>query len=225
MPILAYCLIEAQSIQAPAKGVGELPVESMEQDGLQCFFSQTPGSDRILALPTKQAALAFHNVVHAIFQQSAVIAFRFPTILEGASQLLAYLFAQDAMYRDALARLRNVVQMEIQLSSSGPNAVERSANESAAVKTTGTRYLMDRQAAQRALGESAAVLHGLGSDLVRDWRERFSSRGLRCFALIGREVVDDFKSRMAVAQLGAGVLARVSGPWPAGEFVDTSNGR
>ena len=225
MPILAYCLIETQSIQAPAKGVGELPVESMEQDGLQCFFSQTPSSDKILALPTKQAALAFHSVVQAIFQQAAVIAFRFPTILQGTSQLLANLSAHDVMYRDALARLRNVVQMEIQLSSAGHIAVEPSANESTVMKTTGTRYLMDRQAAQRALSQSAAVLHGLGGDLIRDWRERFSSRGLRCFALIGRQVVDDFKSRMAVAQLGAGVLARVSGPWPAGEFVDISNGR
>ena len=75
MPVITYCLSELQSVAIPEKGVGELSVESLEQDGIRCFFSRSSNRDQILGPPARESALAFHNVIVSIFRQVAVIHF------------------------------------------------------------------------------------------------------------------------------------------------------
>jgi hypothetical protein len=221
MPALVYCLIEAQDIEVPASGVGGMPVEGVEESGLRCFFSMPGSIDHVLGLPAKQAALTFHHVVQAIFEQVAVIPFRFPTILQSEAEVRSYLSNEEHVYHEALNRLRRMVQMEVQLSRSGGEAAN-SAETSSARQSSGTEYLRSRQSLQNELAKGAAAFRALGDDLVRDWRERPSAQNLRCFALIERDSVNDFKNKAATVQLASNVQARVSGPWPASEFVVTN---
>jgi hypothetical protein len=220
MPALVYCLIEAQDIEVPATGVGDLPVERLEERGLRCFFSSARSTDDVIGLPAKQAALTFHHVVQKIFHQVAVIPFRFPTILQSEVELRSYLSSEERVYHEALNRLRGMVQMEIQLSHAVAPA--NSAEVRSARKSSGTEYLRSRQSLQKELAKGAPAFRDLGDDLVRDWRERPSAQTLRCFALIQRDWVNDFKNKAANVQLASNVQARVSGPWPASEFVATN---
>jgi hypothetical protein len=218
MPALVYCLIEAQDIEVPAFGLGDLPVESVGESGLRCFFAPAITADQVLGLPAKQAALAFHHVVQTIFHQVAVIPFRFPTILQSEAELRSYLSNQEQVYHEALNRLCRMVQMDVQLSHSLGEAAN-SAETSSARKSSGAEYLRSRQSLQNELAKGAAAFRDLGDGLVRDWRERPSAQNLRCFALIERDLVNDFKRKAATVQLVSNVQARVSGPWPASEFV------
>lgn len=215
MPVLVYCLAEAQPLQVPGKGVADLPIESLERAGLKCYFSQIAANEDVLAIPAKEAALAFHSVIQALFHQAAIIPFRYPTILPSESDCLRHISDHNPPYYEVLAGLRNLIQMEIHLSHRGVVA-DKDANKS----TSGIQYLKSRQADQRELRESAAHLRALGEAFAREWRERLLGKELCCFALIERQRVTEFKKRVAAIQLASNVLARVTGPWPATEFID-----
>jgi Gas vesicle synthesis protein GvpL/GvpF len=221
MPVLAYCLSELQSIAIPEKGVGELAVESLEQDGIRCFFSRSNSRDQILGPPARATALAFHNVITSVFRQVAVIPFRFPTILEDEAELRSHLTQQESTYREALMRLRNLVQMELHLLPK-PTFQEKQGTEEMPANLTGTGYLRARQVEQRKLAELSAALRQSGGSLIRDWRERPSAHGLRCFSLIERQSVGHFNDLIMTTQVAPELSARVSGPWPASEFIEQS---
>jgi hypothetical protein len=221
MPVLAYCLSELQSIAIPGKGVGELAVESLEQDGIRCFFSRSNSRDQILGPPARETALAFHSVITSIFRQVAVIPFRFPTILEDEAELRTHLTQQESTYREALMRVRNVVQMELHLLPK-PSFQEKQGNEEVPANLTGTEYLRGRQVEQRKLAELSAALRQSGESVIRDWRERRSAHGLRCFALIERQSIGHFKDLIMRTHVRPELSARVSGPWPASEFIQQS---
>jgi Gas vesicle synthesis protein GvpL/GvpF len=222
MPVLAYCLTEARGLSAPRHGVADSGVEFVEQDALKCFFSRTGSIDSILGLPTKRAALAFHDVIQAIFAQAAVIPFRFPTILENEAELLGYMSRQKDVFCEALERLRDMVQMDIRLSRTSTGDGQFLANRDSSSQITGAQYLEARRMQQRDLANSVVPFRGLGNDVICDWRERTSAQGLHCFALIERTAVDAFKTQAATLHLASDVVARVSGPWPASEFVEKS---
>lgn len=222
MPLLAYCLTEARDLSTPAHGVEDRAVEFVEQDGLNCFFSRTRSINSILGLPTKRAALAFHEVIQAIFTEAAVIPFRFPTILENEAELLGYMSRQKEVFSEALDRLRDMVQMDIRLSRTSTGEEQLLANRHSSSQITGAQYLETRRTRQRDLSDSAAPFRGLGNDLIYDWRERACAQGLHCFALIERTAVYAFKTQVATLHLSSDVVARVSGPWPASEFVEKS---
>jgi Gas vesicle synthesis protein GvpL/GvpF len=221
MPVLAYCLCEVLAIDIPEKGVGELAVESLEQDGIRCFFSRSDSRDHILGPPARETALAFHRVISSVFRQVAVIPFRFPTILEDEKELRTHLTEQESTYREALIRMRNLVQMELHLF---PKAAlqERQGSKEVPANLTGTEYLRARQVEQRKLADLGAALRQSGGSLIRDWRERRSGHGLRCFALIERHSIGDFNDLIMTTQVAPELSARVSGPWPASEFIQQS---
>jgi hypothetical protein len=221
MPVLAYCLSELLAIAIPEKGVGELAVESMEQDGIRCFFSRSDRRDHILGPPARETALAFHHVITSVFRQVAVIPFRFPTILEDEAELRTHLTQQESAYREALMRVRNLVQMELHLLPK-PSFQETQENEEVAANLTGTEYLRARQVERRKLAELSAALRESGGSLIRDWRERPSAHGLRCFALIERHSIGHFNDLIMITQVAPELSARVSGPWPASEFIQQS---
>jgi hypothetical protein len=221
MPILTYCLSELQSIAVPEKGVGELPVESLEEDGIRCFLSRSSNRDQILGPPARESALAFHNVIVSIFRQVAVIPFRFPTILDDEAELRNHLMKEESTYREALIRVRNVVQMELHLLPKS-SSEEKEENEQLHAKLTGTEYLRARQVQQRELADLSAALRESGGDIIVEWRERPSAHGLRCFALVERHSIGNFKDSIMRTRVRPELSARVSGPWPASEFIRQS---
>jgi len=217
MPLLAYCLSESHPVVVPQRGVAEFPVETLEQGGIRCFFSRSNNRDQILGPPARETALAFYEVINSIFLQLAVIPFRFPTILEDQTKLRDYLLERESTYRELLLRLRNRVQMELHLLRKS-SSLERGHGNLGASRT-GSEYLRARQAEQCELADLSVALRQSARSFLGDWRERPSAHSLRCFALIERNVIDDFKKAILATRVPEELSVRVSGPWPASGFI------
>lgn len=217
MAVLAYCIAESTPKKAAArKGVGGAAVEAFSQSGLQCFYSEFEAQDALRGEMAKDAALAFHRVVQEIFEQAAVVPFRFPTILAQRADLEGFVREHGAEYTRALARLRNKVQMDLRISTR-----QRSEAASAGTGTrTGAEYLRTRQAERARLHDAAQGFRRAGGSRIEGWRERELADGLRCFILADRTAISGLQSEFSGAALAPDFTARVTGPWPAAEFVD-----
>ncbi|PYX83459.1 MAG: hypothetical protein DMG70_10370 [Acidobacteria bacterium] len=213
MPALTYCITEsAVPIEVSSAGVAGMAVESVEHSGLRCFVSRSSSSDAMLGPPAREAALAFHRVLQEIFRQTAIIPFRFPTVLSDEAELTGHLGEHAAEYHEALGRLRDVVQMEVRLDLEG-------SQQGAPERQTGTGYLKGRQAEQAALEKLAGQFQEAGRNWIRGWHQHVSRHHIRCYALVSRRGVAEFERALVVVDVPPRVSARVSGPWPATEFV------
>ena len=210
MPLLLYCMIEAElQVAPPPRGVQEAAVEQVCDSGLCCFYSlvEALASD---PASVKASALQFHNVVSAIFARAAVVTFRFPTLVADENELMAHLRAHAAEYLQALIRLRGMVQMEVRIASAAPPA----AGES------GAQYLRNRQERLTQLRDAASNVRSATQSLVTDWRERETNKGWRCYALIARGQAGKFQEMVRSLETPPdGFQLTVTGPWPATEFV------
>jgi len=214
MVILPYCVVEAsESVTVPEQGVCAFPVATFQAHGLSAFYSEVP------ALPSgaqelQTEALRFHAVVNEIFRQAAVVQFRFPTALPGTEALREHIQERAEEYREFLARVRGLVQMEIRISGvvAAPPASAR-----------GREYLLSRRAASEAEERCSAKICSSASEFIREWKTRKTQNSLRCYALVARTGVDVFRERLqSVLCSSSSVRAVVSGPWPATEFLDAT---
>ncbi len=211
MPVLPYCIIAADADAAPAtRGVRESAVESLIEDGLRCFYSVLSDLSLASAPDLKDAALRFDGLVRALLAETAVIPFRFPTMLATVEELREFMAENAARYSAALQRLGGVVQMELRIEHTRPSARADS----------GTGYLKARAVRAHALSEQADLVRASARDLIRDWRTRNVPRGLRCYVLVPRDRVAEFQARMGSLSTREDVKIVVSGPWPAAEFLD-----
>jgi hypothetical protein len=210
VPVLPYCIILAGAeVEPPATGVRESAVEDLVEDGVRCFYSVVSDFSLSSAPELKSDALRFDAVVRQLLANTAVIPFRFPTLLVSAGELRDFASAHAAQYAATLNRLKDLVQMELR--------IEHASLVSALVGS-GTAYLQSRARATRALSEAADYVRTTASDLIRDWRTRKVARGLRCYALVPRDRVAEYQARMRSLSTPDGVTIVVSGPWPASEF-------
>jgi hypothetical protein len=190
-------------------GVAGSLVSHLDHSGLTIFFSENPTSDLWLKTPLSKSANEFHRVQQEIFRGTAIIPFRFPTILDDGDKLRAYLEERSGEYISLLARFASFVQIDItvtQTASSPP--------------PSGADYLRERQSRNRTLDEFTTLLHSEAGTLAKDWRQRSIANGLRCFALVERKQVQEFNERMRTVAMPSQISARVSGPWPVAEFLD-----
>lgn len=210
MPLLAYCMMEAAvAVEKPAAGVAEKTIEDVEDSGLRCFFSRFE-TDQLSRIPSVDSIVAFHQVQQALLGQGAVIPFRFPTFLPTEEKLLRYLRECASAYTAELSRLRDMVQMEIQIRRHAPVSGSRVAS--------GREYLQERQKEEADMNEAAERFRQVSGSWVREWRERHSAAGIRCYALVHREAVAGFQeAAQATSQCLPGT--RLSGPWPPAEFL------
>jgi hypothetical protein len=212
MPILAYCMTEpAFSMQAPLTGVGGAAVRSVEAGGVRCFFSRVAADDS--STRARDGALAFHSVLQEIFSHTAILPFRFPTVLEDEAELTSLIQERALEYQEALVRLRDLVQMEIRIT------LNQRKPQAEAAKVSGKQYLDDRLAQQRRLDIAAESIRNGAASLLKGWRKRESGDGLRCFMLLGRGYVSQLQTKLTSVQISGDLSVRVSGPWPATEFV------
>lgn len=203
----------AFSLDSPLTGVSGAAVEAVEAGGVRCFFSLV--ADENSSTRPQDAALSFHRVLQEIFARTAILPFRFPTILEGEPELISHIQEHAAEYRSALARLRDLVQMEIRISSDGLKQSKKKEEE----KASGTEYLLNRLAERRKLESAAENVRNDAASLLRGWRQRESGAGLRCFMLLRRGEIAQLRSALSRVQISPDLAVRVSGPWPATEFV------
>lgn len=205
--LLPYCIAAADAaVLPPATGVGGATVQELSESGLRCFYSAAGGPPGGAEL--REQALAFHAVLEAVFAAVAIIPFRFPTLLAGEDELRGYLRDHAADYGEALRRLRDAVQMEVRISKPRPSDGPGSGRD----------YLESRRHSAHTLAALAATVRQAVAGVTQDWREREGTHGIRCYCLIGRGQVEEFRRRCASLPAGEARTV-VSGPWPASEFI------
>jgi hypothetical protein len=219
MPILAYCIVDPNArVDIPQTGVAGCATESIQHAGLQCLLSRLD-PDHAAGLSGRDAALSFHRVLQEIFQQTAIIPFRFPTTIQEEPELLRFLDEHAEDYRESLTRLRDLVQMEIRI------AWTITDHDIAGHPTSGTDYLRQKHQRQAQLTTVAESLRSAVKLSITDWRERGSADGRQLFALIPRSAMNQFQGQLAGMKIDPDIVVRVSGPWPATEFIQGDNGR
>jgi hypothetical protein len=217
--VLAYCIVEQQNqINIPANGVEGAPVQCMDVRNLRCFVSEFAA--HIPSEPVPEMVKAFHQVLQRIFAQTAIIPFRFPTIVENEGVLRQFVEGRSAEYSNALRRLRNKVQMDVRIILN-PSASLPSANSvNSSSSQSGRKYLEDRrgryQQAQSILDEFRRV----SNSLAEEWIQRDTPSGIRGFALMDRSAMPVFLEKIGRVVTPADISARVTGPWPPSEFVE-----
>jgi hypothetical protein len=222
MPLLAYCIVEtAAVIEVLRTGVNSIPIESVEHGDLRCFVSQTPDTAVVPGGQIREAALTFHQVLDEVFRQAAIIPFRFPTILSGEAGVTAHLAKHSLEYRTALSRLRHMVQMEIRLQfkTSPPTPELAGTGGETPAKLSGIEYLQKIQARHAKLEIAAKGFRQVCGRLTLAWKQRDSVEGVRCFALIERTAIEEFQKTLTGANIESELVARLSGPWPATQFL------
>ena len=163
--------------------------------------------------PIQEAALDFNRVLQDLLRQTAIIPFRFPTILRDETALSQFLTEHQAEYREALLRLHNCVQMEIQLK------IQTSTQPQATSPKSGAEYLRGRQAQHQYIESIVARFREAAQHLAKDWRHHETVAGIRCFALVDRSDVQAFLRQMKGVSVPTESEPRVTGPWPASEFL------
>jgi Gas vesicle synthesis protein GvpL/GvpF len=187
----------------------------VDVEGLRCFYSVV-GSLGLDAQTLKRDALEFHQVTRELFRQAALIPFRFPATLASVAQIAAFMQEHAPAYRAALADFRDKVQMEIRIRPPEPPA--------AGAASSGTKYLKDRAQRARRVERAIAACRAAVHEEVVDWRQRESSHGVRCFALVRRDAVSRFQQQVQRVRLEDDLTATLSGPWPPTEFLPAFDG-
>ncbi|PYY00298.1 MAG: hypothetical protein DMG64_11945 [Acidobacteria bacterium] len=208
MPVLPYCIVLRDSgISTPKTGVLNSGIHQMSEGNLRGLYSELLRSE-ISPRIFQQAALEFHKVVHAVFDETAVVPFRFPTWLTPA-ELSRHLQQESQRYTTFLNNHAKHTQMEVRLTSSTTSPTNA---------ISGTAHLRARAAESWQLRNTAEELKNLLSSEVIEWRERDTSQGMRLYALIDRANVTSFRERLGKREHDTSL--RWSGPWPATEFLE-----
>lgn len=213
MPLLAYCIAETGVLEHFPEGVQGHPVRPISDSGLTAFVSDyqpSAGTDRDAV---RKTVLEFNRVLQEFMQQTTILPFRFPTVIADEAQMRGFLQSRSKEYSEALVRLRDLVQMEIHLTR---------AASSSETKSSGAEYLRTKQAQHRELTHGAVEFRKAISEYIRDWREHRSEGGTRCYALISRTAVQAMLQKAASVRISENLHARVTGPWPATEFIEVS---
>jgi len=208
MPLLAYCIAEAGAkIEAPSCGVQGKRIETISESGLISFVSEyhrRADRDQI-----RSTALEFNRVLDDLLRQAAIAPFRFPTMLADQSELRQFLREHAREYLENLHRLRDAVQMEINLTVDEPCET---------AQVSGAGYLRARQTRHRRLADAAGTIRKVLAPSVRDWHEHVSSGRTRCYVLISRDAIQTVLEQLQGLKITGDLHARVTGPWPATEF-------
>src|SRR6266699_303572 len=203
MPLLLYCIAKPSALQDESQlGVAGTPLSRIEGSNLAAFVSRSDHREVWLQAPLSTSALEFHRVLTELFESAAIIPFRFPTILENDQELTELLNQRSSDYNTLLCKFENWTQMEARVSYSTPSG--------SAATGSGTEYLLERQRRQRALADFGAELGTAVVSVVGEWRQRSIKSGLRCFALVERNRIPEFKERMRSISVPAGLKVRVS---------------
>lgn len=214
MPILLYCIAESSpSLPAVLAGVGGLPVARIERSDLAAFISQSSTRDAWDRLPLRQSASEFYRVLQQLFEPGAILPFRFPTVLDTDTEVSNHLEMNVKLYGDLLNKFRGSAQMEALISYSAPDPHGLS----------GTGYLRARKQHGDELKQVAASLKSLTMPHISDWRCRSAQNILRCFALVDRSSVPEFKRQVQSIALPSRVGVRITGPWPVTEFLNLNH--
>jgi gas vesicle protein GvpL/GvpF len=212
--VLAYCGFRQEArIALPAVGVNAQPVQRMASGELSLLWSEVEWP--FAPEQMQRSALEFHQVVRHVFNQAAVIPFRLLSVFEDQQALTAFAAENQQRFLDDLERLKGMVQMECVVYPA-PGQGQGPARAGA---VSGKAYLEKKAIAMRSSEGFAQAVRDAVAHLGREVRVREGKNGTRIFVLVERGRESDFRQAVSVLPLPEHLSRRISGPWPAAEFL------
>jgi hypothetical protein len=208
--ILVYCgFRHAPEISLPAAGVNAAPVKVASFDNLSLLWSEVewPFDPQRM----QKSAVEFHEVVHQVFKQTAVIPFRLLSVFEDQQAFTTFVAENRQRFLQDLNRLKDVVQMEC--------VIYPKPSETPVDRGSGKAYLEQKAVALRSSEASVQATQDALANLSREARVREGKNGTRIFVLVDRGRENDFRQVVSAVPIPAHLSRRVSGPWPAAEFL------
>ena len=209
---LPYCaFLDDPEISLPMTGVAGAPVLMMACGSLRLLWSEVEWPFRPEHL--QKHAVEFHSVVQHVFKEVAVIPFRLLSVFDDAGSLSTFIREHAVAFVDDLQRLKDDVQMECVLY---PTPAQHGNYPGS---SSGAEYLRRKAVLVRSAEAFAKAAQEAAAPLLRDVRVRESKNGTRIFALVERGKHSEFSQIMCAMALPERLSRRVSGPWPASEFL------
>lgn len=206
--ILVYCgFRQSPQLVLPMLGVNAAPVQLAASEDLGLLWSEVEwpfDPERM-----QKSAVEFHEVVHQVFKQTAVIPFRLLSIFDDQQAFTAFAAGNRERFLEDLDRLKDFVQMECVIYPK-PSQIDRSS---------GRAYLEQKAVALRSSQGFAQATQDAVAHLSREVRVREGKNGTRIFVLVGRGRENDFRQATAAVPIPDHLSRRMSGPWPAAEFL------
>jgi response regulator RpfG family c-di-GMP phosphodiesterase len=208
--VLVYCGFHHKpGISLPATGVRSAGVHMMAASDLRLLWSEVEWP--LEPERMQKSAVEFHEVVHHIFKQTAVIPFRLLSVFEDERSLTAFAAEHAIAFVEDLGRLKNRVQMECVIF---PTPSREPAN-----LRSGTAYLQEKAVVLRSAEAFAQGVRDTLEHLSRDVRVREGKNGTRIFVLVERGREQEFRQAVSALAVPEHLSRRISGPWPAAEFL------
>ena len=208
--VLAYCgFHQEEQIALPAVGVSAQPVLLMSSGELGLLWSEVEWP--FVPDQMQRNAIEFHQVVRHVFNQTAVIPFRLLSVFEDQQSLAAFVAKNEERFLVDLERLKDFVQMEC--------VVYPAPSQAQAGSSSGKAYLEKKAVAMRSSEGFAQAVRNAVAHLGHEVRVREGKNGARIFVLVRRGSENDFRQVVSVLPLPEHLSRRISGPWPAAEFL------
>ncbi len=207
---LAYCgFRHGAQLALPVVGVRAAPVQLMSSGELGLLWSEVEWP--FVPDQMQRSALEFHEVVRHVFNQTAVIPFRLLSVFEDQEALTAFVAENQARFLEDLERLKGFVQMEC--------VVYPAPAEAQAAARSGKAYLEQKALLMRSSEGFAQAMQDAVAHLGHEVHVRQGKNGTRIFVLVERGRESDFRRAVSALPLPEHLSRRVSGPWPAAEFL------
>jgi hypothetical protein len=197
--------------EIPKVGVQGAAVHCGSAAGLTVLYSALP-SRQLSPDTVPRAALEFWEVIRRVLEQRAVIPFRFPTWVS-KTELREHLKEHREAYSTFLRQFAEYVQIDIRVT---PRRVAEKASRDPA---SGTEYMIRLQKWKRWVSTLPGTFEQITHIKARSWHHRDEGNVLRLFALVERNSAAEFSERLTEFCDLADANIRVSGPWPATEFL------
>jgi hypothetical protein len=212
--VLAYCGFHHEpALSLPSAGVQAASVHIASFGPLRLLWSEVNWPFRPDNM--QQSAVEFHGVVHHVFKQTAVIPFRLLSVFDDESAMLAFVEENQASFAEDLERLKDFVQMEFVVYP----APQQASPAMPANTSSGKAYLEQKAMSLRSSAGYARSAQEAVAHLSHEVRVRETKNGTRIFVLVKRGQEKDFQHAASAAPIPENLSRRISGPWPAAEFL------
>jgi len=229
MKLYVYCLAEGlDRLDKTPRGVSGAPVRIAKFEDLSALVSVCQ-SDALKV--TRKNALAHHEVVRSITQQTTPLPARFGTLVT-VEQLGNYVSTHHQAIKAKLAHVRGGVEMNVRMIGTIAGAETSQEFRNQTLPGPGTTFLLEKrreilreEAGVANKGQLSAWLREKLGDLIKEQKISFVSSQTVILAradhLIGRVDVQEYRTKMSKAvEERPEVRFMVSGPWPPYSFAN-----
>ena len=230
MKLYVYCLAEGiNRLHKTPRGVSDSEVRIIEfEEDLSAIVSVCRADNLKV---TRKNALAHHEVVRSITEQTTPLPARFGTLVT-IEQLRNYVSTHHQAIHDKLAHVHGGVEMNVRMICDIDGAGTSQESKNAGELKPGTAFLLEKrreifgeEAGVAQKGQLSAWLRDKVGDLIKEEKISVTSSGsvilARADHLIERADVQEYRTKMATAVAERPeVRFMVSGPWPPYSFAN-----